>query len=78
MIEIDLEAISKNELATILIQKDQEIKRLHSIIKEVREYIEDNNFLDWTLGINTELGELKLRQKELLKILDKEKDNGKR
>ena len=40
MIEIDLDKISKNELATILIEKDKEIKRLHSIIKEVREYID--------------------------------------
>ena len=39
MIEIDLDKISKNELATILVEKDKEIERLHSIIKEVREYI---------------------------------------
>jgi len=37
MIEIDLDKISKNELTTILIQKDKEIERLHSIIKDKKE-----------------------------------------
>ena len=41
MIEIDLDKISKNELATILVEKDKEIERLNNIIKEVREYIEE-------------------------------------
>ena len=41
MIKIDLDKISKNELATILVEKDKEIERLNNIIKEVREYIED-------------------------------------
>ena len=32
MIEIDLDKISKNELTTILIQKDKEIERLNNIL----------------------------------------------
>ena len=41
MIKIDLDKISKNELATILVEKDKEIERLNNIIKEVREYVEE-------------------------------------
>ena len=66
MIEIDLDKISKNELATILIEKDKEIKRLHSIIKEVREYIDyflkEGHTKNW-----------KQFEYSLLEILDKEK-----
>ena len=39
MIEIDLDKISKNELATILIEKDKEIERLNNIIDKVREEV---------------------------------------
>ena len=39
MIEIDLDKISKNELTTILIQKDKEIERLNNIINELETYI---------------------------------------
>ena len=39
MIEIDLDKISKNELATVLIEKDKEIERLHSIINKGIEAI---------------------------------------
>ena len=42
-------------------KKDKEIERLHSIIKEVREYIETLN----------EYGIVKKAKKELLEILDK-------
>ena len=38
MIEIDLDKISKNELATILIDKDKEIERLNNIINELEKY----------------------------------------
>lgn len=49
----------QNEIHT----KDKEIERLHSIIKEVREYIEENaNKEPWK----------SLNEKELLEILDKE------
>ena len=41
MIEIDLDKISKNELATILIDKDKEIERLNNIIKGLDNTIEN-------------------------------------
>ena len=59
------------ELAKIFqekyINKDKEIKKLHSIIKEVREYIEEKkyNFCD-DYDLRCEDG------KEILEILDKE------
>ena len=65
MIEIDLDKISKNELATILIDKDNEIERLNNIIKEVREYIDyflkEGHTKNW-----------KQFEYSLLEILDKE------
>ena len=39
MIEIDLNKIKKNELATLLIEKDEEIKRLNSIINNIKSII---------------------------------------
>lgn len=76
MIEIDLNKIKKNELATLLIEKDKEIERLHSIIKEVREYIEKSKS-KLPLGINDFTCEMVYSDEvvlanELLKILDKE------
>ena len=50
MIEIDLDKISKNELATILVEKDKEIERLHSIIKEVREILESKKHCERFFG----------------------------
>ena len=49
MIEIDLDKISKNELTTILIQKDKEIERLNNIINELENYfnkIKDTSTLE--------------------------------
>ena len=66
MIKIDLDKISKNELATILVEKDKEIERLQSIIKEVREYATG----DLRLYDNESI-EFKISNK-LLEILDKE------
>ena len=43
----------------------KEIERLHSIIKEVREYIEEHSY-DYRVG-----GIAKVNGKELLEILDK-------
>ena len=37
MIEIDLDKISKNELATILVEKDKEIKRLNNTINKLQK-----------------------------------------
>ena len=56
------------EAEEITEEKDKEIERLHSIIKEVREYIEE-------LSEDTEdyIGAIDRRRKvELLEILDKE------
>ena len=39
MIEIDLDKISKNELATILIDKDYEIERLNNIIVKLKKVL---------------------------------------
>ena len=51
------------DLSKNIIEKDKEIERLHTIIKEVREYIENNTD-------NTNF--LEVPSKELLEILDKE------
>ena len=40
MIEIDLDKISKNELTTILIQKDKEIERLNNIINGMEKFFQ--------------------------------------
>ena len=52
------------EAGILIEQQKQELERLHSIIKEVREYIEylDNVYID------------DKKQDELLEILDKEKE----
>ena len=54
-------------------KQDKEIERLHSIIKEVREYIEEKkyNFCD-DYDLRCEDG------KEILEILDKENKDGER
>ena len=56
-----------NELGKYITKNEQEIERLHSIIKEVREYIESkvmssNEIID---------GLKKFEVKEILQILDK-------
>jgi len=55
------------ELGDKVIEQEEEIERLHSIIKEVREYIEthlDNTF-------KTEFDYITTNPQELLEILDK-------
>ena len=53
-----------------VLEQDEEIERLQSIIKEVREYIEDNTYK----SNGTEYMDL-TGIKELLEILDKENNN---
>ena len=73
MIEIDLDKISKNELATILIKKDKEIERLHSIIKEVREYMNKHEIEE--VYLDCKLYETQA-YKDILELLDKvDKEN---
>ena len=56
----------RNELYISNQEKDKEIERLHSIIKEVREYVENNGHYDfYNLDVAVD-GE------KLLEILDKE------
>lgn len=50
--------------------KDKEIERLHSIIKEVREYIKNTTYADIT-GLETHSIKEFWFVKELLEILDK-------
>ncbi len=67
---------SKEQIADICIAYYKEIERLHSIIKEVREYIKDNTiFIDWFLGGNRKVPKIELTEQgymKLLEILDKE------
>lgn len=60
----DLEALTI-EQQTQLFAKDKEIERLNSIIKEVREYIKNNE---------KEYGSLEDNEKIILEILDKEEN----
>ena len=60
-IECDYEKVSL--LFDCIKEKSKEIERLHSIIKEVREYIEENDNKEPWKSLNG---------KELLEILDKE------
>lgn len=57
---------SSGKTLELIKQQDKEIERLHSIIKEVREYVEKNSNKEPWKSLN---------EKELLEILDKEKDN---
>ena len=66
MIEIDLDKISKNELATILIDKDKEIERLNNIINKAIEYLESYN----TDLKNCRFGEAPINIRELGDLLD--------
>ena len=58
----------KETLRDMVLEKQKENERLHNIIKEVREYIENN--IGGCFG-----GEFKGSPFELLEILDKEKSN---
>ena len=98
MIKIDLDKISKNELATILVEKDKEIERLklelsgyrqailqdkemlglkqenerlNNIIKEAREYIEENTRID-KINKDKRCFKLPSQAMNILEILDKE------
>ena len=52
----------------LLEKQDKEIDRLHSIIKEVREYIEND--------MKKYGGDIYITCKDILEILDKENSNG--
>ena len=60
----------KSYIAEIIEEKDKEIQHLKSIIKEVREYIENEN--NERFGNPTIEFSLDVRKKILLEILDKE------
>ena len=65
-----------NNMCEENIKMDLEIERLHSIIKEVREYIKENTISYYTnLEHTNEEFELIGDPKELLEILDKENNN---
>ena len=70
MIEIDLNKIKKNELATLLIEKDKEIERLNNIINELEKWLDKKEkltFNSWSKGIHEvqkKLQELKGSDKE--------------
>ena len=70
MIEIDLNKIKKNELATLLIEKDKEIERLNNIIIELskknRNLIEDNMRLRKELNLHG--GKLYISDIEVKKV----------
>ena len=76
-IEIPLLKATWEELQEVICElqveryvKDKEIERLHSIIKEVREYIENKNEKQYGFNYEYELNENEI--KELLQIIDKE------
>ena len=54
--------LSKDVLVDLILNGDKEIERLHSIIKEVREYIEKASYFQ---------GNKVLNEKDILEILDK-------
>ena len=68
------------DLSARITEQDKEIERLQSIIKEVREYIENNSLYyqeeEYDYEDNLVLGEPddSDAKKELLEILDKESD----
>ena len=76
-IEIPLLKATWEELQEVICElqveryvKDKEIERLHSIIKEVREYIENKKEKQYGFNYEYELNENEI--KELLQIIDKE------
>ena len=63
--------LEERNLHLQLIEKDKEIERLHSIIKEVREYIDKEHkllYLDKPGYTYTKMG------RDILEILDKESE----
>lgn len=82
-IHVDFEKIfewkNSEDLYKICIKQQQEIKRLHSIIKEVREYIENNSLYEQDYDYDYEENMVEYppsdeqAKKDILKILDKEK-----
>lgn len=65
---------SSGKTLELIKQQDKEIERLHSIIKEVREYIENNKQYA-ELEDYGKNGEYYIDEIGLLEILDKEKDD---
>ena len=63
----DLPYIDEDVVLSIR-ERNKEIERLHSIIKEVREYTEEMQVWDY------EFNEFVVQTKELLEILDKDSD----
>ena len=76
MIEDEFDKSMKNikeQLIYRIKRQEQEIERLHSIIKEVREYIEENK----SGFYNNLLSDVEFNVNELLEILDKVEENSK-
>ena len=74
MIEIDLDKISKNELATILIDKDNEIERLNNIIKKIEKMFNHETLIKYYYGMSYEfeINDFKDDIFEIIKGSDKE------
>ena len=60
-----------NEVLDLIENQTKEIEKLHSIIKEVREYINKSS-----LGCDLDESETFFIKNDLLEILDKENNNG--
>ena len=77
--EISILKDDKEHLGEFLKESNEEIERLHSIIKEVREYIENNSLYeqDYDYDYEENLVEYppsdEQARKDILSILDKEK-----
>ena len=80
LIQENIDRLNKKRFAQVLMpaEKDKEIERLHSIIKEVREYIENNSLYeqDYDYDYEENLTEYppsdEQARKDILSILDKE------
>lgn len=85
---ISLETAKKTRRYNILLRRikilKKENERLHSVIKEVRKYIENNTYkIEWgdleqdneDININEDLSEKDFIE-SILEILDKENSNG--
>ena len=66
-IEIKTKVIGKNLLETVEYAQQKEIERLHSIIKEATEYIENSMSGSWSL--NEEYEVVSMNKKQILSIL---------
>lgn len=69
--KVEYEDLLKNyyEKMEIIEEQDKEIEKLHSIIKEVREYIKEHQCCDGKINVMT-----KTEFERLLEILDKGSD----